>query len=456
MQYLPHPYQNKAQQHAIAFTHSALFLGMGLGKTVITLTTVDELLFDHLEHYKVLVIAPKKVAEETWTTEASKWDHLQHLKMAVVMGSREDRQKALQQKAHVYIINRENLVWLCAQYGSAWPFAMVVVDEGTSFKSPVSARFKALKKVLPMIQRLILLTGTPAPRSLYDLWAQLYLLDQGQRLGKSFGEYRDRYFKRDKYIGNNNYTYVPRKDDTMDAETEIHSKITDICISMKSSDYLDLPKRLDQDVWIDLPPAIYEKYKDFEHSQVIQFRDTEITAVNAGVLTNKLLQFTNGALYAEDGSFHEIHKEKLYALEEDIEAANGNPFLLFYQFRFDKMRLLKHLKQFGVVSYSNKELDRWNAKDIPVMIAHPGSVAYGLNLQYGGHLMGWLGVGFNLEWYLQGLARLDRQGQTEVVVNRRYVARNTVDQIVTGVLEAREDMQQRLLEALRALVDSHF
>lgn len=460
-------YQCHAVEHIIDNPFCGLFLGMGLGKTATTLTAINRLKYDLFDVDKVLIIAPKRVAETVWHTEAQQWEHLRHLTFSLVLGDERKRKEALKAKADIYVINRENVVWLQAFYGGAWPFDLCIVDESSSFKSHSSQRFKALRVVRPRMQRVVELTGTPMSNGLLDLWSQIYLLDQGERLGKTIGSYRDKYFNAGRRNGHVVYNYDLKKgDDVLGAdiyEREVFDKISDICISMKAEDYLDLPKRLDQLVEINMPPALKKAYDDFEKTQVLSMAsdvaEHGITAVNAAALTGKLLQFANGAVYREDHTFYEVHTLKLEALAEDVEAANGDPFLLFYQFQSDVERIRKHLAHLNPYLMDKKhvmrDIDRWNRKEIPFMLLHTKSGGHGLNLQYGGHLMGWFGRPWSLEEYLQGLGRIDRQGQTETVVNRSYVVRGTMEEDLIQALGNKENKQEALLQAVKARINKY-
>lgn len=461
VKYTPHQYQQHCTEHVINNAAAGLFVGMGLGKTVSTLTAISQLMYDDLEVDKVLVIAPKLVAQRTWTAEIEKWEHLHHLKVSKILGSEAERKAALLCKADIYLINRENVVWLIGYYGSAFPFDMVVIDELSSFKSAKSERFKALRKIRPLVKRVVGLTGTPAPNGLIDLWPQLYLLDRGERLGTTLTGYRERYFTKNAYTPFGKYELI--KDSNAEKtgenifEKRIYDKISDICISMKAEDYLQLPKRVDSNVFVDFTSSLQEKYNDFEREQVLALEDNEqISAINAAALTGKLLQFSNGAVYDESKNYLEIHDLKLQLLAEDVEAANGNPFLLFFQFRHDVDRIKKHLKHLHPEELdSPKQIDKWNKGEIPFLLAHAASAGHGLNMQDGGNLMGWFGVPWSLELYLQAVARLDRQGQKKPVINRRYAIRGTMDERVMNCLENKNLGQNALIDAIKAIVKKY-
>jgi len=448
-----HPYQHYATDHVLQHDAAGLFIGLGLGKTVICLTALSELMFEEMAIERVLVIAPKRVAEHTWTTEAAKWEHLKHLRIAKVMGSPKQRIDALKTKADIYIINRENVQWLVGLYGTAWPFDCVVIDELSSFKSAKSQRFKALRMIRPRITKMVGLTGTPASNGLLDLWAQLYLLDQGQRLGKTITEYRNNYFKEGKRNGHVVYDYKLRGD-----PQEIYDKIGDICISMKAEDYLQLPERIDRIVEVVLSKDDMSAYLKFEEEQVLAMADEEeISAVNAAALTNKLLQFANGAVYREDHSYYTVHDAKLDALEEDIEAANGKPYLVFYQYKSDLERIMERLKAYKPKTLKDGDsIDAFGRGEVQVLLAHAASAGHGIDgLQKAGHLVGWYGVPWSLELYLQATGRLDRQGQTERVVNTRFVVKGTMDEEVVAALERKAVGQEALLEAVKARIKKY-
>lgn len=448
MNFNPYKYQQYATNHIIDNPASALFLDMGLGKTVSTLTAIDDLMLLG-DINKTLVIAPLRVAEDTWSTEVEKWDHLKHLRISKVLGKEKDRIAALNQEADIYVINRENVEWLVNKYFNNWVFDMLVIDELSSFKSPKAQRFKALKKVRPFFKRVVGLTGTPTPNSLIDLWPQVYLLDGGKRLGKTITSYRQQYFTPGQMNGHivYNYNLKPGADET------IHSRISDICISMMAKDYLDLPERIDNKIEISLSDSIKKKYKQLEKDLVIELGENDITAANAAVLTNKLLQMANGAIYSEDKTVVEIHEEKLKALLEVIEAANGKPVLVFYSFQHDYDRITKFLNKKG---YKPKKLNdssdikSWNEGKIDILLLHPASAGHGLNLQYGGSTIVWFGLPWSLELYQQANARLHRQGQKEVVVINHLVSKGTVDEDVIRSLGNKEINQNVLLEAVKA------
>lgn len=426
---------------------------MGMGKTVSTLTAIDELLFLG-DINKVLVIAPLRVAEDTWSTEVQKWDHLKNLKISKVLGTPKQRVKALDTKADIYVTNRENVDWLVRYCFNKWPFDMCVIDELSSFKSSKAKRFRSLRKVRPYFKRIVGLTGTPAPNSLIDLWPQMYLLDGGKRLGRTIGSYRQQYFT----PGNRNQFVVYNWNLKEGAAEAIENKISDICVSMKAKDYLSLPERIDNIININLPEVAMKKYKELEKDLVLELGQDDITAANAAVLTNKLLQMANGAIYAENYNVVEIHQEKLKALLEIIEAANGKPVLIFYGFRHDFDRIVEFLKTKKIKAVGLKDsvdIKRWNEGRIPVLLVHPASAGHGLNLQYGGSIITWFGLTWSLELYQQANARLHRQGQKETVVINHIVAKGTVDEDVMKSLGNKEVNQNMLLEAVKARIQKY-
>ena len=454
MRYIPHPYQEFATEHVILNPEAGLLLDMGLGKTVSTLTAVDRLMNDYFEISKVLVIAPKRVAEDTWTTESAKWDHLKHLRLSVVLGSERERKEALKAKADIYVINRENVAWLVGYYQSAFPFDMIVIDELSSFKSAKAIRFKSLRMIRPKVKRVVGLTGTPVPNGLIDLWPQMYLLDQGVRLGKTISGYREKYFTPGKRNGQVVFNYNLKTE----SERAIYDKIGDICISMKAKDYLSLPERVNHTIEVKLPKAIQEKYDEFEKQQVLSIieSDTDISAVNAAALSTKLRQFANGAVYDAEKNYHVVHDEKLEALEEIVEAANGQPVLIFYSFKHDLERIQKRLKGYKPrMLESSSDIEDWNAGKIQVLLAHPMSAGHGLNLQAGGNIVIWFGLNWSLELYQQANARLDRQGQIKPVVIYHLITVSTIDQKVFLALEGKAEGQDALLDAVKAIINKY-
>ena len=393
---------------------------------------------------RVLVIAPLRVAENVWGAEIQKWDHLNHLTIAKVLGPEKKRIKALNTEADLHIINRENVKWLVKLYEKDWPFDTVIIDELSSFKSSKAKRFRALRKVRPMMKRIIGLTGTPAPNGLIDLWPQLYLLDGGERLGKTITGYRERYFVPDRRSREVVFSYKPRPG----AEETIYNKISDICVSMKSEDYLQLPDRIDNTIDVYMPEQAKKKYDQLERDKLLPLLESDVEAGTAGVLANKLLQMAGGAVYDEYGKPEVMHNAKLSALEETIEAANKKPVLVFYSYRHELDRIRK---KFGArVMDTAVDIDAWNKGEVPVMLAHPASAGHGLNLQAGGNIIIWFGLPWSLELYQQANARLHRQGQQQAVVVHHLVTKDTVDEDVMKVLANKESGQDALLEAVKA------
>lgn len=447
-----HNYQEKCVKHILDNEGCGLFLDMGLGKTITTLTAIDELMYDRFEINKVLAIAPKRVAEDTWIREAEGWEHVKHLRLSLVLGTEKQRKEALWEKADIYVINRENVAWLVSYYGKSFPFDMVVIDELSSFKNQKSIRFKSLKKVRPKIKRVVGLTGTPSPNGLIDLWSQMYLLDMGERLGKTIGMYRNDYFRPGRSKGHIVYEYKLNKG----SDDIIYEKISDICISMKAEDYLELPEKVIRDVSVQLSSKVQKMYNDFEEEQVLQLLDTEITAVNAAALTTKLLQYAGGAIYDEERGVHEVHDAKLEALDELVESINGNSVLIFYTYKHELARIKERLKSLNPRELNDsKDIEDWNAGKIQVLLAHPASAGHGLNLQRGGHNIIWYSTPWSLELYLQANARLYRQGQTKPVMIFRLVAKKTHDTRVVGALKRKNTGQEALMEATKALINKY-
>ena len=453
MIYNPYEYQRTAMRWILDNPRCGLFLDMGLGKTVSTLTAVQQMI-DDCEVSRVLVVAPKKVAETTWSTEAEKWDHLQDLKVVKVLGTEKQRCAALAEKADVYVTGRDNFVWLVGKYGGQLPFDVLVIDELTSFKSSKSERFKAMRIAAPSVKRVIGLTGTPAPNGLIDLWAQMYCIDQGERLGKSVSKYRETYFETHKW---NNI--VVRCDVRKGCEEIIRNKIADICLSMQAKDYLQLPDLITHTATVELTPKVREAYERFEREKVLEFKTehgqepANVLAQSAAGLMNKLAQFANGAVYDDSMQVHEVHSEKLDRLAEIVEAANGNSVLVFYQYKHDVTRIAAKLKGYRVRAYQGeKDLNDWNAGQIDVLLAHPASTAYGLNMQQGGHYIVWFGTGWNLEHYQQANARLHRQGQQHPVQVYKLICAGTVDEKASAALEGKKGVQQSLLDSLNYLL----
>ena len=409
------------------------------------MTALDSILFDYLEDGPILVIAPKRVAENTWSKESEKWEHLQHLRVSRVMGSLTNRLAALRAPADIYVINRELVVWLVETLGKNWPFKIVVIDELSSFKSAQAKRFKALRRVRGRIRRLIGLTGTPRPNGLEDLWPELYLLDQGERLGKTLGAFRARYLKPDKMNGHIVYSYKPREG----AEDAAYGAISDICMSIRKEDVLNLPGQIYEDVELTAPPALLRHYKQFERDKVLECLDEsgEIVAGSAAALTNKLLQFANGAIYDLDGQTHYLHDIKLDALEELLEEAGGDPVLVFYAYKHDAERIRERIECRALDK--PEDIEAWNRGEIPVALAHPASVGHGLNLQYGGHIIIWFGLTWSLELYQQANERLNRPGQKNVCRIYHLILKGTHDERVLRALNEKDKGQAAAIEALR-------
>lgn len=448
-QFVPHAYQRYCINRVLVDDALGLLLDLGLGKTVITLTAVNDLKYNRFAVNRALVIAPKKVAEATWSTEAAKWEHLKLLRIIPVLGDQRKRIRALNTPGDVWVIARDNVKWLVEYYRNEWPFDMVIVDELSSFKNHQAKRFKVLSWVRPHIKRIVGLTGTPAPNGLLDLWAQVFLLDQGKRLEKFITHYRERYFDRN-YNGHG-YTAKPG------AEEIIHNRIADICVSMKAEDYLDLPDVVTNVIPIVLDDKAQEQYKRLERDLLLQVEDTEITATSAAVLTGKLLQLCNGALYDEDRQVHEIHNCKIEAFMELIEQLNGKPALVFYSYQHDLVRIKEALRKSGLrireLKTPQDQLD-WNARQVDILLAHPASAAYGLNLQDGGNHVVWFGLNWSLELYQQANGRLHRQGQTQKVILHHLVVQGGADEDVMAALEDKAGTQDRLLNALKARIEN--
>lgn len=450
MKFNPWNYQQHSINHIIDHKAAGLFLDMGMGKTVSTLTAIDNLIFLG-EVNKVLVIAPLRVAEDTWSTEVEKWDHLKHLRISKILGSKKQREESLKKDADIYVTNRENVDWLVSECFDSWIWDMVIIDELSSFKSSKAKRFRALKKVRPYFKRIVGLTGTPAPNSLIDLWPQVYLLDGGQRLGKTITGFKDRYFNPGRRNGYVVYNWELKEG----AEEAIQNKISDICISMKANDYLDLPERIDNRVELTISKKSMEIYKKLEKDLIIELNEEDITAANAAVLTNKLLQMANGAIYSEDKEVINIHDEKLEKLEEIIDTSNGKSVLVFYNFKHDHNRISEMLTKKKISHQTldtSEDIKKWNEGKIQVALLHPASAGHGLNLQYGGNIIVWFGLTWSLELYQQANARLHRQGQKETVIIHHLIAKGTVDEDVMSALANKEINQNMLLEAVKARV----
>ena len=445
MKYNPHNYQAYSTDFIINHKAAGLFLEQGLGKTVITLTAIWILLYDYFDATKVLVIAPLRVARDTWSRECEKWEHLRGLSISKVVGSERERKMALYQKADIYVINRENVEWLIKN--KEWDFDTVIIDELSSFKSPSSKRFRALKKVRHKIKRIVGLTGTPAPNGLLDIWSQIYLLDGGERLGRTYSGYRSRYFHPQKYVNGGIPTDYQINED---AEEKIYEKISDICISMKALEYLKMPECIFNKVPIELDEKEMKLYRQLERDLLLPLDDSEVDAVNAAVLSNKLLQMAGGAVYDEFGDVKTIHDKKLDALEDLIEAANGKPVLVYYGFKHERDRI-KNRFDVGEINTS-EDIAKWNRGEMQIALCHPASTGHGLNLQDGGCTIIWFSMTWSLELYQQANARLWRQGQKQTVVIHHIIAKNTIDERVMIALENKDTSQAALIEAVRAQI----
>lgn len=438
-----HDYQEYAVKFIEEHSVSALLLDMGLGKTIITLTAINNLMFDMFEVRKVLIIAPLRVARDTWPAEIEKWEHLKHLRYSVVIGTPDERKAALKTDADIYIINRENVDWLVSN--TAFDYDMVVIDELSSFKNHQSKRFKALMKVRPKVKRIVGLTGTPASNGLMDLFAEFRLLDMGERLGRFIGQYRNEYFKPDKQNGYIVYSYKPLPY----SEEKIYEKISDITVSMKAIDHLQMPELISTEYVVAMSDEEKEKYRELKKELVLQLPNGEITAANAASLNNKLCQMSNGAIYDDDKNIIDIHDRKLDALEDIIESANGKPILVAYWFKHDAERIKARFQVREIKT--SKDITDWNSGKIPVAIIHPASAGHGLNLQQGGNHLVWLGLTWSLELYQQTNGRLFRQGQkSETVVIQHIVTKGTVDERILRALETKDKTQTALMTAVKA------
>ena len=444
MKYVPHDYQRYVTDYIKTHQVAAVLLDMGLGKTSITLTALLDLLFDSFEAHRVLVIAPLRVAWDTWPSEIEKWDHLKMLTYAVAVGTEKERKAALLQPADICIINRENVQWLIEQSGIPFDFDTVIVDELSSFKNHQSKRFKSLMKVRPRIRRIVGLTGTPSANGLMDLWAEFKVLDMGQRLGRFIGMYRDTYFKPDKRNGQIIYSYKPLPG----ADEAIYRQISDITISMKAADHLKMPELVMNNVSVELSDEERDRYEELRQTLVLQLPETDITVANAAALSGKLLQMANGAIYDDDGETIQIHDRKLDALEDLIEGANGKPVLVAYWFRHDLDRIRSRFTVREIKT--SADIRDWNAGKIPVGVIHPASAGHGLNLQSGGSTLVWFGLTWSLELYQQTNARLWRQGQSETVVIHHIITDGTIDQLVLKALQSKEKTQDNLIAAVKA------
>ena len=450
MRYSPHEYQRYATEYIETHPVAAVLLDMGLGKTSITLTALNNLLFDSFEVCRILVIAPLRVARNTWGAEIEKWDHLKELKYSVAVGTETERMAALRKKADIYLINRENVQWLISESGIPFDFDMVVIDELSSFKNHQTKRFRALMKVRPKVKRIVGLTGTPSSNGLMDLWAEFRLLDMGERLGRFIGQYRTSYFRPDKQNGQVVFSYKPLPG----AEKQIYGKLSDITISMKSTDHLQMPELINSRYTVYLSEKEDSRYADLKKDLVLQLPDGEITAANAASLSGKLSQMANGAVYTDAGETVAIHERKLDALEDIIEAANGKPVLVAYWFRHDLERITERLHKLKIPCSrldTDGSIRKWNAGEIPVALIHPASAGHGLNLQGGGNTLVWFGLTWSLELYQQTVARLWRQGQeSETVVVQHIITKGTIDERIMRALSEKDTMQAALIDAVKA------
>ena len=446
MRYVAHNYQNYAKDFILAHKVSALFLDCGLGKTITTLTAINELMYDSFEISKVLIIAPLRVAQSTWKDEIEKWDHLDFLRYSIVVGDEKERLKALKQNSDIYIINRENVDWLVTKSGIDFNFDMLVIDELSSFKSHTSKRFKSLLKIRPYFERVVGLTGTPSSNGLMDLWAEFRVLDLGERLGRYITHYRNEYFLPDKRNGAVIFSYKPQPN----AEERIYRRLADMTISMKSTEYLKMPELILNELEINLDEEDQMKYKKFKKEMVMTIQEKEIDAINAASLSNKLIQLANGSIYDEDKKFYEVHNKKLDKLEEIIESANGKPVLVAYWFKADKERIEKRFKVREIKTAD--DIKQWNMGMINLALIHPASAGHGLNLQSGGFTLVWFSLTWSLELYQQTNARLYRQGQKDTVVIHHLITKNTIDEDIMKSLKRKDKTQEALMRAVKARI----
>lgn len=444
MKYYPHDYQRYATDFIINNPISAVLLEMGLGKSVISLSAINELMLDYFDVSRTLVIAPLRVAISTWPDEIKKWNHLKYLSYSVVTGSEKERLDALKKPAHIYIINRENVDWLITKSGFKWFFDMVVIDELSSFKSYQAKRFKSLLKARPKVKRIVGLTGTPSSNGLMDLWAEFRLLDMGERLGRYITHYRQRFFIPDKRNQQMIFSYKPKDG----AEKEIYQLISDITISMKSKDFLKMPECIMNEVVVSLSEKEQKLYDSLKKDMVLSIGDDEIDAINAAALSSKLLQMASGAVYNDDKESIHIHDRKLDALEDLIEGANGKPVLIAYWFKHDLTRIKERFDVREIKT--SKDITDWNEGKIPIAIIHPASAGHGLNLQLGGSTLIWFSLTWSLELYQQTNARLYRQGQKDTVVIHHILTKGTIDEDVMKALNAKEKIQDALIDSVKA------
>jgi len=443
----PYAYQAYSIRRMIEDPILGLWQEMGLGKTVCALTAINDLKFNRFEVARALVIAPKKVAESTWAQEAAKWEHTKHLRVVPIMGGADKRKRAVWSPGDIYLISRDNVPWLVDYVGDRWRWDMVVVDEATSFKNPSAKRFLALKRIRPRVQRVVELTGTPSPQGLLDLWAQIYLLDQGERLGKYITHYRERYFEHNPWA----HTYAPKSG----AETAIRDAISDICVTMRAKDYLDLPPVVVEDIPVALDDKAKAAYQQMERDLILQTPEGDITATTAAALSNKLQQLCNGAVYAEGGEVVEVHDCKLDALDELLEALAGQSVLIFYSFRHDASRIRERLakRKLRIRALDRPEdVEDWNAGKLDVLLAHPASAGYGLNLQAGGNHVIWFGLNWSLELYQQANKRLHRQGQDKPVFIHHLLVQGGRDEDIAAALHDKATTQDSLIDSLKARI----
>jgi SNF2 domain protein len=446
MRYVAHNYQNYAKDFILAHKVSALFLDCGLGKTITTLTAINELMYDSFEISKVLIIAPLRVAQSTWKEEIEKWDHLNLLRYSIAVGDEKERIRALKQNSDIYIINRENVDWLVTKSEIDFNFDMLIIDELSSFKSHTSKRFKSLLKIRPYFERVVGLTGTPSSNGLMDLWAEFRVLDLGERLGRYITHYRNEYFLPDKRNGAVIFSYKPQPN----AEERIYRRLSDMTISMKSTEYLKMPELILNELEINLDEEDQTKYKKFKKEMVMTIQEKEIDAINAASLSNKLIQLANGSIYDEDKKFYEVHNKKLDKLEEIIESANGKPVLVSYWFKADKERIEKRFKVREIKTAD--DIKQWNKGMIDLALIHPASAGHGLNLQSGGSTLLWFSLTWSLELYQQTNARLYRQGQKNTVVIHHLITKNTIDEDIMKSLKRKDKTQEALMKAVKARI----
>src|SRR5574344_809693 len=451
-----HKYQKVCVEHIISHPFCGVFLDMGLGKTISTLTAIEELKYDYCEIDTVLVIAPKRVVETVWEEEAKKWDHTKHLTFSKIIGTERQRLAALKVKADVHIISRDNIAWLCSLYAAKLPYDMLVIDELSSFKAHQTQRFKSLRLARPWFKRVVGLTGTPAPNGLINLWSQMYLIDRGERLEKTITAYRSRYFRPGASNGYVVYSYNLLSD----SERLIQERIRDICISMRAEDYLEMPERIDNFVRVTMPDKLMDAYKKFEQENVITLANeieegaTTVNAVNAAALSNKLLQFANGAMYDENKNVVPIHDLKLEALKEIIEAADGKPVLVAWTYQFDRDRIKNYFRSMAPRALKTAEdINDWNAGKVQLMLAHPASAGHGINLQAGGNIIVWYGLTWSLELYQQFNARLYRQGQKQRTIIHHLVTAGTHDEDVVEALKSKDKTQSNLMNSIKAKLE---